>query len=156
MRRWLLNLIEIIIFVVIVMAFFVAVAQNLFIKDKSLFGFKTYVIASNSMYPIFEYGDVILIKEVDYDKIEVNDIITYQGVIGEFKDKVITHEVINIVYENDMAIINRSSEGNTADLCMRAETEIKAEGYQRISQSSRYFRRSPFRCAGYAGIARFA
>jgi len=41
---------------------------------------------------------------------------------------------LNIIYKDDMAVINRFDDDNTADLCMRAETEIKAEGYQRISQ----------------------
>ncbi|MBQ9960572.1 MAG: MerR family transcriptional regulator, partial [Firmicutes bacterium] len=41
---------------------------------------------------------------------------------------------LNIVYKNDMAIINRSAADSTADLCMLAEAEIKVDGYQRISQ----------------------
>ena len=41
---------------------------------------------------------------------------------------------VNILYENNRAILNYSDGDNTDDLCMRAETEIKADGYQRISQ----------------------
>lgn len=101
MRKWVLNFIEITILVVISLACVVAILQNTLFKDKSVFGYRTYVIASNSMYPVLEYGDVILVKEIDYDEIEVNDIVTYQGLVGEFKNKVITHEVIEIFYEKD-------------------------------------------------------
>ena len=41
---------------------------------------------------------------------------------------------LDIVFENDTAIISRTADDNANDLCMVAETEIKAADYQRISQ----------------------
>ncbi len=41
---------------------------------------------------------------------------------------------LNITFKNDMAIIRRNADDNANDLCMIAETEIKAADYQRISQ----------------------
>ena len=41
---------------------------------------------------------------------------------------------LDIVFKNDTAIISRSAGDNANDLCMVAETEIKAADYQRISQ----------------------
>ena len=41
---------------------------------------------------------------------------------------------LDIVFKNDTAIITRTADDNANDLCMVAETEIKAADYQRISQ----------------------
>lgn len=41
---------------------------------------------------------------------------------------------LDIVFTDDMAVINRSADDNAVDLCIVAETEIKAADYQRISQ----------------------
>lgn len=113
MRKWLLNFIEITILVVISLACVVLIIQSTFLKNKSLFGYRSYVIASNSMYPVLEYGDVILVKEVDYDDIEINDIITYKGISGELEGKIITHEVIDIFYEDDVKILKTKGRANT-------------------------------------------
>lgn len=113
MRKWLLNFIEITILVVISLACVVLIIQSTFLKNKSIFGYRSYVIASNSMYPVLEYGDVILVKEVDYDDIEINDIITYKGISGEFEGKIITHEVIDIFYEDNVKILKTKGRANT-------------------------------------------
>lgn len=113
MRKWILNFIEITILVVITLACIGSIAQSTFLKNKSIFGYRNYVIASNSMYPVFEYGDVILVKEVDYNDIEINDIITYQGISGELEGKVITHEVIDIKYEDGVKILTTKGRANT-------------------------------------------
>lgn len=96
MRKWLLNFIEITILVIISLGCILLITQSTILKNKAIFGYRSYVIASNSMYPVLEYGDVILVKEIEIEDIEVGDIITYQGIKGELKDKIITHEVIEI------------------------------------------------------------
>lgn len=112
MRKWLLNFIEIIVLIIISVTCLVLIFQNTFFKNNSIFGFRTYVIASNSMAPVLKYGDVILIKEINYDDIKVNDIITYKGISGEFKGKVITHRVIDIVYNEDTKVLKTKGEAN--------------------------------------------
>lgn len=114
MRKWLLNFIEITILVVITLTCLLLIVQSTLLKNKSILGFRSYVIASNSMYPVLEYGDVILIKELDYDDIEVGDIITYYGEVGEFKDKNITHEVVEIIYEDDIKYLKTKGRANTS------------------------------------------
>lgn len=113
MRKWLLNFIEITILVIISLACVVLIIQSTFLKNKSIFGYRSYVIASNSMYPVLEYGDVILVREVDYDDIEINDIITYKGISGELEGKIITHEVIDIFNEDNVRILKTKGRANT-------------------------------------------
>lgn len=105
MRRWVLNCIEIILLVIISLIFLFFVLQKTLFKGELLFGYKTYVVASDSMNPVLKKGDVIVIEDIDYDKIEIDDIITYQGLVGDVKDKVITHKVIDIFYEEDVRVL---------------------------------------------------
>lgn len=105
MRRWVLNCIEIILLVIISLIFLFFVLQKTLFKGELLFGYKTYVVASDSMNPVLKKGDVIVIEDIDYDKIEIDDIITYQGLVGDVKDKVITHKVIDIFYEEDVKVL---------------------------------------------------
>lgn len=113
MRKWILNLIEITILIIISFFAFLLIFQSTFLKNKSIFGYRSYVIASNSMYPVLEYGDVILVKDISFDDIEIGDIITYQGNNGELKNKIITHEVIDINYVNDVRVLVTKGRANT-------------------------------------------
>lgn len=113
MRKWILNLIEITILIIISFFAFLLIFQSTFLKNKSIFGYRSYVIASNSMYPVLEYGDVILVKDINFDDIEIGDIITYQGNNGELKNKIITHEVIDINYVNDVRVLVTKGRANT-------------------------------------------
>ena len=112
MRKWILNLIEITILIIISFFAFLLIFQSTFLKNKSIFGYRSYVIASNSMYPVLEYGDVILVKDISFDDIEIGDIITYQGNNGELKNKIITHEVIDINYVNDVRVLVTKGRAN--------------------------------------------
>lgn len=91
----------------------VSILQSTLFKDKSILGYRSYVIASNSMYPVLEIGDVILVKDIEFDDIKVDDIITYMGTTGEFKDKIITHEVIEIIYDDDIKYLKTKGRANT-------------------------------------------
>ena len=113
MRKWILNLIEITILIIISFFAFLLIFQSTFLKNKSIFGYRSYVIASNSMYPVLEYGDVSLVKDISFDDIEIGDIITYQGNNGELKNKIITHEVIDINYVNDVRVLVTKGRANT-------------------------------------------
>lgn len=47
-------------------------------------------------------GDVILVQEVDdVNSLQVGDVITYLGNIGEYSDMPITHQIVKAPYEED-------------------------------------------------------
>lgn len=58
--------------------------------------FKYYAIAiaSNSMYPTFERGSVVIIQKIDknYDDLEIGDIIAYK-----YENKIIAHRIAKII-----------------------------------------------------------
>lgn len=114
MLKKITSIIEIIFIILVSIFCLMSVCQKFFFKDNSFFGFRTFSIVSESMKPQLEIGDIILVKETKYDKIKIGDILTYQGMTGEFKDKVVTHRVKNILEENGKRIfytkgINSSS-----------------------------------------------
>ncbi len=61
------------------------------IDDISLFGYKAYMITTDSMTPAINAGDVIIVKKVQEEKLQAGDVITFKP-----KDKVITHRITNI------------------------------------------------------------
>lgn len=70
-------------------------------NNPSILGFNLYYIATPSMEPSLEVGDIIMSKKVkNYSDLEINDIITYKGEVGSYKGKLITHQIIDIKEEN--------------------------------------------------------
>lgn len=63
-------------------------------NDRSLFGYKAFVVTSDSMYKTdFDAGDLILIKEVNPATIKEGDIITYVSQNPDNAGETITHKV---------------------------------------------------------------
>ena len=70
-------------------------------KNPNLFGYKFYVIATDSMTPSLEVGDVIISKNVkDFSKLEIDDVITYNCEKGKLAGMSITHRIVEISEEN--------------------------------------------------------
>lgn len=113
MGKKLLNTIETILITIIILICIASILQSTIFQNKSIFGYHTYVIASNSMYPVLKYGDVVLVKETNFNSIKKGDIITYYGKEGEVKDKIITHEVIDILTENGTTVLKTQGKANT-------------------------------------------
>lgn len=68
----------------------------------SLFGYSIFRVSTGSMEPDLMVGDVILVQEVDdVNSLQVGDVITYHGAIGEYSDMPITHQIVKAPYEED-------------------------------------------------------
>ena len=48
-------------------------------NDFALFGYRMFSVATGSMIPVYEVGDVVVVKEVDPATLKVDDDITYFG-----------------------------------------------------------------------------
>ena len=90
-------------FVILVLVGFIfSVCLQRFSDNKiSFFKYRMFTVVSGSMKPVYDIGDVLISKEVDPSKIKRGDVISYEGKVGEFKDKVITHEVIEIEKDDE-------------------------------------------------------
>ena len=60
---------------------------------KTIFGYKAYIITTNSMEPTINVGDIIIVSGIEKSKINVDDIVTF-----EQEGKTITHRIVEINY----------------------------------------------------------
>ena len=78
-----------------------AVVQKTSDNRKSIGGIKIFTVITGSMIPVYDIGDILIVKEVIPEEIKVEDDIVYQGEKGSFKGKTITHRVISIKKKED-------------------------------------------------------
>ena len=67
----------------------------------TFFGYSVFRVSTGSMRPAYEIGDVIIVKECDPKELKAGDVCTYNGVTGNFAGKIVTHRVIEAVFEED-------------------------------------------------------
>lgn len=70
-------------------------------KTPSMFGYTMYRVSSGSMKPTLQVGDIILCEDCDPLKLKNGDIITYNGISGQFEGKRVTHRVFKQPYKVD-------------------------------------------------------
>lgn len=91
-----------VLIITLVLLFVLVVCLQRFSNNEiSFLNYRLFTVVSGSMEPKYSIGDVLLAKEVEISDIEVGDSISYLGTSGQFKDKVITHEVIQIEQDAD-------------------------------------------------------
>lgn len=91
-----MNIIRV-IFAIMFVAFILMVCLQRFSGNKvSFFNFRMFTVASGSMKPKYDIGDVLISKEVKPEDVKVGDTISYLGEKNDFNGKVITHEVVDI------------------------------------------------------------
>lgn len=77
------------------MMIFTIVSVNTFDRaDRSLFGYKAFIVLSDSMSATdFSAGDLILSKEVDPTTLQAGDIISFQSTDPDNYGEVVTHKI---------------------------------------------------------------
>ncbi len=91
-------LVWLVVIVAVCMMIFTIVSVNTFNRnDRSLFGYKAYIVTSDSMSKTdFDAGDLILAKEVDPSTLKEGDIITYMSQNPDSYGETITHKIRTI------------------------------------------------------------
>ena len=85
------------IIVIVVMSFVLIVCLQRFSNNElSFFDYRMFTVASGSMAPEYNVGDVLIAKEKKPENIKVGDSLTYLGNQGTFAGKIVTHSVIRI------------------------------------------------------------
>lgn len=80
------------------------------IDNISLFGFKAYIITTDSMQPSINKEDVVVVKKEEEDKINVGDVITFNQ-----NGKVITHRITNIEEQEGKKIYTTKGDNNNLE-----------------------------------------
>ena len=86
----------------IVMMLFTMVSIIFNSTDKSILGYKAYIVLSDSMSKTdFDAGDLIIVKEVDSSTLQEGDIIAYISQNSESYGEVITHKIRSLTNNNN-------------------------------------------------------
>lgn len=99
-------------------------------KSIRIFGIQHYVISSTSMDPVLKYGDMVLSRKINFDKLEPNDIIIFYADVNASGNKIIlTHYFDSIeINENGEKIYRTRRAGtDTIDSWRIYEEDILGE-----------------------------
>ena len=88
------NILYVLSFILVVLILLVVLIQRFSGNDIALGGIRVFYVASGSMLPEYEVGDILISMETDPEDINVGDAVTYLGDEGDIKGRVVTHEVI--------------------------------------------------------------
>lgn len=85
------------------MMIFTIVSVNTFDRiDRSLFGYKTFIVLSDSMSKTdFNAGDLVLVKEVDPATLKEGDIISYQSTNEANYGEIVTHKIRKLTTDEE-------------------------------------------------------
>lgn len=74
-----------------------------------IWGYQFYNILTGSMEPTIPTGSVVVVKQVDPEEIQVNDVITFGSVAG---NNLTTHRVIEIYNTSDEVLFQTKGDAN--------------------------------------------
>lgn len=80
---------------IVILALMIAI-QRLSNNRLTLGGYQIFTIVSGSMEPKYDVGDMLIAKSAKPENLKIGDDIVYKGEKSELKDKIITHQIIDI------------------------------------------------------------
>lgn len=95
------GIVNVVVIIFVLLFVLVVCLQRFSNNEISFLDYRLFTVVSGSMEPKYSIGDVLVAKEVEAKDIKVGDSLSYLGTSGQFKDKVITHEVIEIEKDNE-------------------------------------------------------
>lgn len=93
--KFIMNILEGALFSIIGLYLLFVIIQRLG-NNISVFGYRVFTVASNSMKPVYVINDVVVVKDVDVDELKVGDDIAYNGSRGGLEGKLVSHRIIKI------------------------------------------------------------
>ncbi len=94
------NILYTIFFIIVILMLIVVILQRVSNNSISLKGYRIFTVATGSMEPKYKVSDILVAKEINPSDIKLEDDIVYKGKEGSFKDKFVTHQVIDIKEDN--------------------------------------------------------
>lgn len=82
--------------ILIILFVFIVVVQKVSDNKATLGGYSIFTVVSGSMEPVYHVWDMLIAKKVDPSTIKVGDDIVYLGSESDFKDRIVTHRIINV------------------------------------------------------------
>ena len=94
--KFLGNLIYTLIFIIAIFMLIVVVLQRVSNNSIGLGDYRIFTVATGSMVPEYEVGDILISGKIEAGDIKIGDDIVYKGKEGSFKDRFVTHRVIYV------------------------------------------------------------
>lgn len=86
--------------------------------DRSIFGYKAFIVLSDSMSATdFDSGDVVFVKQTDVRTLQPGDIIAFQSADSDNYGEVVTHKIRRITKdaEGQLAFVTYGTTTNSDD-----------------------------------------
>lgn len=119
--NFLKNIFQVIIVALIIIVLYTLALIMISLKTEGqsyLFGFKVFIVDTESMKDEFETGDLIIIKKCDFTELKVRDIITYTN-----RGQTITHRIVSI--DEKLGKVRTKGDSNSVE-------DIESIGYDEI------------------------
>lgn len=112
-------LVWLVVAVAVFMMLFTLISVNTFDQnDRSLFGYKFFVVQTDSMAATdFDAGDIVISKEVDVTTLKAGDIITFVSQGSDNYGETVTHKIREVTRDTDggIAFVTYGTTTNTDD-----------------------------------------
>ena len=89
-------IIKFFLWIIVISLLAITLTQRISNNTKAVAGFRIFTVVTESMVPVYNVGDAILVEQMDIEKLHVGDDITYIGAVDSFKDRIVTHRIISI------------------------------------------------------------
>lgn len=107
------------LFYIIVILLLAYVLMMAFKPDQLMdyIGFRTFIISSDSMDPVLEVNDLVVVQHVESDEFEIGDIITFKTYLSEIGQYgYVTHNLVGFDEVNGETIFITQGERHYSDL----------------------------------------
>lgn len=112
------KVIEIFAVILIYNIILIAISSENNVNLINMFGYKSYVIKTNSMEPTININDVVINKEVKLEEINVGDVITFL-----YDGEVITHRITKINNDGDITQYTTKGDNNNIEDTFKIDYE---------------------------------
>ena len=112
------KVIEILAVILIYNIVLIAISSENNVNLINMFGYKSYVIKTNSMEPTININDVVINKEVKPEEINVGDVITFLH-----DGEVITHRITKIDNDGDITQYTTKGDNNNIEDTFKIDYE---------------------------------
>ena len=110
-----INIIKVICAIFLVMIIAVLALQRFSNNEQAIGGFRIFNVATGSMIPKYQVGDVLIVKETPIEVLKVGDDVTYLGKVNSFAGRVVTHQIIEIEESTEGKIFHTKGIANEAE-----------------------------------------
>ena len=81
--------------------------------DFSFLGYRVFDVATGSMEPAYAPGDLLIVKKISPEDINIGDAITFRTSVDE--DIFLTHRVVEITKDGSVGFVTKGDNNNAAD-----------------------------------------